>query len=317
MENQKNLGVDVTERVIKPTPTSSNLCNWTAGMIGACIVRLSAAAALARHFGTIIILERDRLFPVGQALRGTPQFTQPHVLLGGGLGFTSVAHAVKKFASNLTRESSSLSRGTGKVLGTYGTAPQILAYKVTWSGLRGKVILTGPRRRSHARALSPLFTAIISVLVLCASGKSFAADIPAEIEVFGKKEILKLHAEGVQIYECKADGASVGKWTFREPLATLLHDGKTVGRHYAGPSWELAAGSTVVGTVVAQAPGKTANDIANLKLIVAQRRGDGQLANATTVQRLNTKGGVFSGTCDTLGSLHPEPYSAEYVFLAN
>jgi hypothetical protein len=30
----------------------------------------------------------------------------------------------------------------------------------------------------------------------------------------------------------------VSVWTLREPIATLLLDGKTVGRHYAGPNWE-------------------------------------------------------------------------------
>src|SRR2546421_10876903 len=37
--------------------------------------------------------------------------------------------------------------------------------------------------------------------------------------------------------------------TFREPIATLLLDGKTVGRHYAGPNWEHADGSAVVAKV--------------------------------------------------------------------
>jgi hypothetical protein len=33
------------------------------------------------------------------------------------------------------------------------------------------------------------------------------------------------------------------------------------------------------------------------------------------VQRLETRGGVFSGECQAVGSLHLEPYSADYVFL--
>jgi Protein of unknown function (DUF3455) len=50
-------------------------------------------------------------------------------------------------------------------------------------------------------------------------------------------------------------------WTFREPIATLLLDGKTVGRHYAGPNWEHTDGSAVVAKVAANTPGKTPNDI--------------------------------------------------------
>ena len=39
-----------------------------------------------------------------------------------------------------------------------------------------------------------------------------------------------VHAEGAQVYECKADAAGKLAWQFREPVATLIVDGKTVGR---------------------------------------------------------------------------------------
>ena len=55
------------------------------------------------------------------------------------------------------------------------------------------------------------------------------------------------HAEGAQVYECKAEAVGKLAWTFREPIAALTLDGKTVGRHYAGPRWELADGSQVEG----------------------------------------------------------------------
>jgi hypothetical protein len=32
---------------------------------------------------------------------------------------------------------------------------------------------------------------------------------------------------------------------------------------------------------------------------------------------LNTRGGVFSGPCQSAGTLHSEPYSADYVFLSH
>jgi hypothetical protein len=35
----------------------------------------------------------------------------------------------------------------------------------------------------------------------------------------------------------------------------------------------------------------------------------------TTVQRINTQGGVLAGACDKAGTFHSAPYSAEYVFL--
>jgi hypothetical protein len=73
-------------------------------------------------------------------------------------------------------------------------------------------------------------------------------------------EIVTLHAEGAQLYECKPDAgnrpeAGALTWQFREPIATLILDGKSVGRHYAGPSWEYFDGSAVKGKVTASAPG--------------------------------------------------------------
>src|SRR6187549_3739098 len=72
-----------------------------------------------------------------------------------------------------------------------------------------------------------------------------------------------------------ADGKPV--WAFREPIATLLADGKTVGRHYAGPNWEHSDGSAVVGKAAGNAPGATQDDIPLLKLEVTSRRGSGIL----------------------------------------
>jgi hypothetical protein len=48
---------------------------------------------------------------------------------------------------------------------------------------------------------------------------------------------------------------------------------------------------------------------------VASQRGAGQLAIVTTIQRLNTKGGVADGPCDADGAFLSVPYSAVYTFL--
>ena len=99
------------------------------------------------------------------------------------------------------------------------------------------------------------------------------------------------------------------------PIATLLIDGKTVGRHFAGPSWELADGSAVTGKIAGRAAGATPKDIPLLKLEAASHRGSGQLTGVTTIQRLNTKGGVVEGACDSAGAFLSVPYSADYTFL--
>ncbi len=127
--------------------------------------------------------------------------------------------------------------------------------------------------------------------------------------------MLSVHAEGAQVYECKAGLEGKLAWAFREPIATLMADGKTVGRHYAGPNWEHVDGSVVLGRTSSNAPGATPNDIPWLKLDVISRRGSGTLSGVTTVQRINTAGGILEGPCDKAGATHSAPYSADYVFL--
>ncbi len=139
--------------------------------------------------------------------------------------------------------------------------------------------------------------------------------IPDAIAAPGEKVVTTLHAEGAQIYECKADAAGKLAWIFREPIATLFADGKTVGRHYAGPNWEYADGSAVTGKVTASAPGISANDIPWLRLNAVAHRGTGLFDAVTTVQRINTHGGSLTGPCEKSGGFFSAPYSADYVFL--
>ena len=137
---------------------------------------------------------------------------------------------------------------------------------------------------------------------------------PEAIAAPGETLVATIHAQGAQVYECKADASGALGWQFREPIATLLMNGKTLGRHYAGPSWELADGSSVVGKVAANAPGATPTDIPLLKLNVVSQHGSGLLAGTNTIQRLNTKGGVAKGPCATAGVFLSVPYSADYAF---
>jgi len=105
-------------------------------------------------------------------------------------------------------------------------------------------------------------------------------------------------------------------WSRRVWLsATLIVDGKSIGRHYAGPNWDHIDGSGVTGKAAASVPGATPDDIPWLKLDVVDHRGDGFLSSATTVQRINTRGGVLQGQCDSAGVYRSVPYSADYVFL--
>jgi hypothetical protein len=151
---------------------------------------------------------------------------------------------------------------------------------------------------------------------LLAVGTKALAQVPDAIAAApGEAPIVTIHGEGAQIYECKVDAGGKLAWQFREPIAALLIGGKTVGRHYAGPSWELADSSFVDAKVAGRAPGVTAKDIPLLRLEVTSQRGAGALTGASSIQRINTKGGVAEGACDQAGSFLAVPYSADYVFL--
>lgn len=158
---------------------------------------------------------------------------------------------------------------------------------------------------------------LTSIALLGFAMAAAAADtsLPDAIAAPGYVAALTLHAEGAQVYECKADASGKLGWTFREPIATLLADGKTVGRHYAGPNWESSDGSAVAGKAIGNAPGTTAQDIPWLKLEVTAQRGSGALSGVAIVQRINTKGGKADGACPTAGTFLSVPYAADYVFL--
>jgi hypothetical protein len=193
--------------------------------------------------------------------------------------------------------------------------------------------MTYPRHRERQRSnpastkttgLSPRFAPrnegflVLTLLLSAATSVSSASAetaLPGAIAAPGETIVLSVHAEGAQIYECKAGADGKLAFAFREPIATLLVDGKTVGRHYAGPNWEHSDGSAVTAKVIGNAPGAAADDIPWLKLEVTSSRGSGVLSGVTTVQRINTKGGKVEGMCEVAGTFRSVPYSADYVFL--
>ena len=165
----------------------------------------------------------------------------------------------------------------------------------------------------NAALTAILLTAILLIGSLVSASAQTA--LPDAIAAPGETAIFKLHAEGAQVYECKSGTDGALTWAFREPIATLFQDGKTVGRHYAGPTWEVNDGSAIVGQVAGTSPGSVAMDIPWLKLTVTSKRGTGALGPVTTVQRINTVGGRLTGACYKAGTYESVPYAADYLFL--
>jgi len=156
----------------------------------------------------------------------------------------------------------------------------------------------------------------LSLTILALScGSAAMAQVPAAVDVPGAKAIATFQGVGAQIYECKAGSDGKLAWSFREPIAALFDSGKTVGRHYAGPTWEDVDGSKITAKASGNAPGATGDDIPWLKLDVTNHAGRGMLSKVTAVQRLNTHGGALNGSCDKAGDFKSVAYTATYVFL--
>jgi FtsP/CotA-like multicopper oxidase with cupredoxin domain len=164
-----------------------------------------------------------------------------------------------------------------------------------------------------------------SVALPLAAGFLFAfsangQQVPKELQPPGSEQLLlQLHAKGDQIYTCKADGAQFA-WTLKAPEAQLTDKtGKPFGKHFGGPTWEANDGSRVTGKAVANAPSPDAESIPWLLVVVASHSGEGVLSRATSIQRINTKGGKAPASgCDAAhaGQEARAPYSADYVFFA-
>jgi hypothetical protein len=132
-----------------------------------------------------------------------------------------------------------------------------------------------------------------------------------------EKLLLQFHARGDQIYTCSS-GSGEFVWTLKGPDAQLFDvKEQLVGKHFAGPTWQTNDGSRVTGKLVASVDSPDAESIPWLLLKVVSRNGNGILARATTIQRLNTNGGIAPGSgCDSdhVNQEVRASYSADYYF---
>src|SRR5260370_7616477 len=105
-----------------------------------------------------------------------------------------------------------------------------------------------------------------AIMSAAAIGPALAQSLPDAIAAKGETTVLTVHAEGAQVYDCKAGEGGKLSWQFRGPVATLIAAGKTVGRHYVGPTSAHADGTRVVGKPAGPATAPTQPNIPSLKL---------------------------------------------------
>jgi hypothetical protein len=172
------------------------------------------------------------------------------------------------------------------------------------------------RPRIHGLTTTTLLAAASAVLSFSVAAQQIPPPLQAPA---GEQLFLQVHAKGDQVYTCKSDPTQFA-WALKAPDAQLFDkEGKPFGKHFAGPSWEANDGSRVTGKAVANVSSPDADSIPWLLVIIVSHEGKGMLSRATTIQRLNTKGGKAPASgCDAahVGQEVRAPYSADYLFYA-
>ena len=150
------------------------------------------------------------------------------------------------------------------------------------------------------------------VVAALAAGCASTVPVPDNLKPAGNESLaLIVPAKGVQIYECRE-----GKWAFVAPEAELFdRAGKKIGSHYAGPHWESADGSKIVGAVKQRAEAPGTGNIPWLLLGTKSVGSEGAFSKVTSIQRVATTGGVApAGTCAHAGAQARVDYTADYYF---
>ena len=130
-----------------------------------------------------------------------------------------------------------------------------------------------------------------------------------------------VRASGFQIYVCRSDSEGKPAWTLKAPEAELFDaQGKTIGRHFGGPTWQLNDGSQLIGKMVAKVDAPDAKAIPWLLLTVTGNSGKGALSRVTSIQRVNTVSGLAPAAAECNPSTSEvefkSSYSADYYFYA-
>jgi hypothetical protein len=152
------------------------------------------------------------------------------------------------------------------------------------------------------------------VMVALSAGCASTVPVPDNLKPGANESLaLVVPAKGVQVYECRD-----GKWVFVAPEAELFDGaGKKVGTHYAGPHWESADGSKIVGAVKQRADAPDAGNIPWLLLATKSVGSEGAFSKVTSIQRVATVGGMAPTHGCQSGEEARVYYSADYYFFTS
>lgn len=160
-------------------------------------------------------------------------------------------------------------------------------------------------------------------LCLAAAAALPAAAIPepsgasARIRAGANEEAsFMLSAEGVHVFECKPAAGGYA-WTFVAPDVTLYEAGRSAATQTVPDQWDATSDRSSVSATVRSTQGAGGNALP-WALMTARPGGEsGLFAGVTSIQRVNTSGGVAPATgCSesSAGSEARVPLRADYYF---
>ena len=156
-----------------------------------------------------------------------------------------------------------------------------------------------------------LIAGAVSIAALHAQQTDGSIDPPA-----GARAVLETKGVGFQVYTC-TETQTGPKWVLTAPDAKLLDaSGKTIGSHFAGPTWKLEDGSQVQGERIAGRPAPEAGSVAWLLLRAKPGTATGKLADIAFIRRTETHAGAASESACKIGDTSRVSYTATYTFYA-
>lgn len=128
-----------------------------------------------------------------------------------------------------------------------------------------------------------------------------------------------LSASGTNLFQCmqRADAPNAYSWSFVAPNLTLFEGARTAGSHSAASRFDSVSDRTSVFTQLRATQPGGADNMPWAKMRAVPAGESGMFAGVTTIQRVNTSGGVAPANgCDaaTAGNETRVNFSADYYF---
>lgn len=165
-------------------------------------------------------------------------------------------------------------------------------------------------------------TAPLALLALAAAPHALAISAPGGLSAqlqppAAEEPAFMLSAEGAHVFECRPGGPGGFGWTFVAPDATLYEGTRTAATQTVPNLWESATDRSSVTAVVRGTQAAADGDLPWVLFGAQPLAETGLFAGVTSIQRINTAGGVApSASCEAgnVGSEIRVPFTAEYYF---